>query len=48
MERAARANVHEVARFYPVYPDIADQALMNSMRVEARLRDKLEQERREA
>lgn len=41
MERAAQSNVLELARFYPVYPDIADSVLMNTMRVEARLRDNL-------
>jgi hypothetical protein len=40
MEQAARSNVLELARFYPVYPDVVDTALMNTMRVEARLRDK--------
>ena len=40
MEQAARSNVLELARFYPVYPGVADTALMNTMRVEARLRDK--------
>jgi hypothetical protein len=38
LERAARANVMEVARFYPVYPEIADPELMNAIRVEARIR----------
>ena len=41
MEQAAQSNVLELARFYPVYPDIADTVLMNAMRVEARLRDNL-------
>ena len=39
MEQAAQSNVLELARFYPVYPGVADAALMNTMRVEARLRD---------
>ena len=41
MEQAAQSNVLELARFYPVYPDIADSLLMNTMRVEARLRGNL-------
>ena len=41
MEQAAQANVLELARFYPVYPNIADSLLMNTMRVEARLRGNL-------
>ena len=41
MEQAAQSNVVELARFYPVYPDVADTALMNTMRVEARLRNNL-------
>lgn len=40
MEQAARSNVLELARFYPLYPDVADKVLMNTMRVEARLRDR--------
>ena len=41
MEQAAQSNVLELARFYPVYPDVADTVLMNTMRVEARLRNNL-------
>ena len=41
MEHAAQSNVLELARFYPVYPDVADTVLMNAMRVEARLRNNL-------
>lgn len=40
LEQAARPNVLELARFYPLYPDVADKALMNAMRVEARLRQR--------
>ena len=38
LETAARQNVFEVERFYPFYPDVADQQLMNAILVEARLR----------
>jgi hypothetical protein len=38
MELAAKANALDVARFYPLYPDIADKALMDKIRIEARLR----------
>lgn len=44
LERAARANVMEVARFYSTYPDIADPELMSTMRVEARMRGLTEEE----
>lgn len=38
MENAAKAHIFEVARFFPLYPQVADEKLMNAMRVEARLR----------
>ncbi len=38
LEQAARDNVMEVERFYPLYPKVADEQLMAAMRVEARLR----------
>ena len=38
LEDAARPNAVEVERFYPFYPDVADQQLMNAILVEARLR----------
>jgi hypothetical protein len=38
MEIAARSNALDVARFYPLYPEIADNELMDKIRVEARLR----------
>jgi hypothetical protein len=38
LEDAARHNALEVARFYPFYPDVVDQDLMNAILVEARLR----------
>jgi len=38
LERAAKANALDVARFYPLYPEIADKPLMDSIRIEARLR----------
>jgi len=38
LENAARQNVFEVERFYPFYPKVADQQVMNAILVEARLR----------
>jgi hypothetical protein len=38
MELAAQANALDVARFYPLYPEIADKELMDKIRIEARLR----------
>jgi hypothetical protein len=38
MEWAAKANALDVARFYPLYPEIADTEVMDKIRVEARLR----------
>ena len=38
LENAARQNALEVERFFPFYPDVADQQLMNAILVEARLR----------
>ena len=38
LEQEAKAYVLEVAQFFPLYPDVADQKLMSSIRVEARLR----------
>ncbi len=38
MELAAAANALDVARFYPLYPEIADSDVMDRIRVEARLR----------
>ena len=38
MELAAKANALDVARFYPLYPEIADKEIMDKVRVEARLR----------
>jgi len=38
LELAAKANVLDVARFYPLYPEVADQAVIDSIRIEARLR----------
>ena len=42
LERAAREEVFEVERFYPLYPDIVDEQLMSNIRVEARLRRSVE------
>lgn len=39
MELAAKAHALEVQRFYPLYPAVADEPLMNAIRVEARLRN---------
>lgn len=38
LEIAAKDHIFEVARFFRLYPDVADEALMTAMRVEARLR----------
>lgn len=38
LELAARANPGEVGRFFPLYPVVADEALMTTIRVEDRLR----------
>jgi hypothetical protein len=38
LERAARAHVFDVARFYPLYPEVIDRELLTAARVEARLR----------
>ncbi len=38
LEREAKAYALEVDQFFPLYPDVADQVLMSSIRVEARLR----------
>jgi hypothetical protein len=38
LEQAARPNAMELARFYALYPAVADQELVTAMRVEARLR----------
>lgn len=38
MESAARGNALDVARFYPLYPEIADKDVMDKIRIEARLR----------
>ena len=38
MEMAAKDHIFEVERLFKLYPDVADERLMNAMRVEARLR----------
>jgi hypothetical protein len=38
LEQNARGFVFDVDRFYPLYPEIIDESLMNAARVEARLR----------
>ena len=42
LEINARRHALEVARFYPLYPEVVDQVLMNTIRVEARLRSATE------
>jgi hypothetical protein len=37
LEQEAKAYALEVDQFFPLYPDVADQMLMSSIRVEARL-----------
>lgn len=39
LEKAARKEVHEVAYFYSLYPDIVDDHLMTMVRVEAKIKD---------
>ncbi len=39
LEQAAKSHAIEVARFYPLYPEIVDKKLMNAIRIEARLRN---------
>lgn len=38
LEQAACEHVFEVAQFYPLYPEVVDDSLLNTARVEARLR----------
>lgn len=38
LEQAAREEVFEVERFYPLFPEIVDEQLMADIRVQARLR----------
>ena len=38
LERAARAHVFEVERYYPLYPEVVDITAMTAARVEAQLR----------
>lgn len=38
LEQASRPHVMEVARFFPMYPKVIDNALMSTIRVEARMR----------
>jgi hypothetical protein len=38
LEGYARRNALEVARFFPLYPEVADETVMSAIRVEARLR----------
>lgn len=44
LEQAASAYALEVARFYPLYPAVADVDLMNRIRVEARMRSLTEEQ----
>lgn len=38
LEKAAREYVFDVENFYPLYPEVIDNSLLNAARVEARLR----------
>ncbi|MCB1773299.1 MAG: hypothetical protein KDI88_06750 [Gammaproteobacteria bacterium] len=38
LEQASRSHVMEVARFFSMYPQVIDNALMSTIRVEARMR----------
>jgi hypothetical protein len=38
LEQASRPHVEEVVRFYSMYPQVIDNALMSTIRVEARMR----------
>lgn len=38
LEQAASRHPFEVERFYPIYPEVADEEQMNTIRVEARMR----------
>lgn len=38
LERAARAHVFDVERFYPLYPEVVDKGLIDAARIEAQLR----------
>ncbi|MDZ7663553.1 hypothetical protein [Thiohalophilus sp.] len=38
LEQAACEHVFEVERFYPLYPEVVDESLLNTARVEAKLR----------
>ncbi|MFA7386841.1 MAG: hypothetical protein WCZ87_04185 [Thiohalobacteraceae bacterium] len=38
LEQAARAQVFEVERFFPLYPEVIDRSILTAARVEARLR----------
>lgn len=42
LEINARAHAHEVERFHLLYPEIVDQSLIDTIRVEARLRRAIE------
>ena len=44
LEINARAHALEVERFYPLYPEVVDQTLMDTIRVEARLRGVTEEQ----
>ena len=38
LEQAARDYVFDIEKFYPLYPEVVDNSLLNTARVEARLR----------
>lgn len=39
LEKASKPHATEVARFYKLYPDIVDSELINTLRVQARIRE---------
>ncbi len=44
LELAARPHAVEVGRFYPLYPEVVDERVMNAIRAEARLRSTTEEQ----
>lgn len=44
LEQASREQVQEAARFYPVYPEIVDPKIMDTIRVEAHMRSLVEKD----
>jgi hypothetical protein len=44
LEHAAKSQAAEVARFYPLYPEVVDEKVMNAIRAEARLRSSTDEQ----